>query len=213
MIKPAFLAALMPRVRLPPLAALRGRAAAIPTVGLPPPAGPTEAKHRPAPRAAAAHRAPPRGAGAHASPPRYRGGGRRRTGETDRPAGARGGARPGGRGSRAHGQRIPCRPGAYAPPVTTRLVTARISRSWGNMGRSWRRSRGWPAPWPRGRRGEGASVTPRSRRRAVGPSSYQPSTARPSTPVSTSPTIGLSRRWASTPSSTCRAPSCATVRP
>ena len=42
MIKPAFLAALMPGVRVPPLAALRGRAAAIPTVGLPPVAGPTD---------------------------------------------------------------------------------------------------------------------------------------------------------------------------
>ena len=65
----------------------------------------------------------------------------------------------------------------------------------------------------RGGRGEGASVTPRRRHRAVGPASYQPSAARPSTPVSTSPRRDRSRRWASTPSSTCRAPSCATVRP
>ena len=43
-----------------PLEALRGLAAERPTVGLPPPAGPTDGEHRPA----AAQRAPPRGAGA-----------------------------------------------------------------------------------------------------------------------------------------------------
>ena len=41
---------------------------------------------------------------------------------------------------------------------------------------------------------------------------YQPSVARPSTPVSTPPRIGRSRRWASTPSSRCRCsrPTCPT---
>ena len=104
-IKPAFRAALMPRVRLPPLTALRGRAAARPTVGLPPVAGPAEGEHRPAPRPAAPHRAPQPGSGAHTGPRhrRRRGG----TGETDRPAGADGGARPGGRRSRVHGSRRP----------------------------------------------------------------------------------------------------------
>ena len=52
-----------------PLTALRGRAAALPTVGLPPPAGPTEVEHRHAPRPAAPHPAPPLGSGSHAWPP------------------------------------------------------------------------------------------------------------------------------------------------
>ena len=108
MIKPAFLAALMPGVRVPPLAALRGRAAAIPTVGLPPVAGPTEEEHRPAPRPAAPHRAPRHGSGHRAGTPRRLRRVRRRrgvTGETDRPAWADGGARPGVRRSRTHGSR------------------------------------------------------------------------------------------------------------
>ena len=94
-IEPAFQAALM----------RGGRAADRPTVGLPPPAGPTEGEHRPAPHPAAAHRAPPLGSGAHAGPRhrRRRGG----TGETDRPAGEDGGARPGGLRSRVHGPRRP----------------------------------------------------------------------------------------------------------
>ena len=107
-IKPAFLAALMPGVRLPPLVPLRGRAAVIPTVGLPPVAGPTEREHRPAPRPAAPHRAPRHGSGHRpGTPPRLRRVRRRRgvTGETDRPAGADGGARPGVRRSRTHGSR------------------------------------------------------------------------------------------------------------
>ena len=54
---------------------------------------------------------------------------------------------------------------------------------------------------------------PPSHATAAGTSSYQPSAARPRTPVSTPPCFGLSRRWASTPSSTCMAPLCATVRP
>ncbi len=51
-IEPAFRAALMLGGRPPPLEALRGLAADRPTVGLPPPAGPTDVEHRPAPRAA-----------------------------------------------------------------------------------------------------------------------------------------------------------------
>ena len=53
----------MPGVRVPPLVPLRGRAAAIPTVGLPPVARPTEGEHRLAPRPAAPHRAPQPGCG------------------------------------------------------------------------------------------------------------------------------------------------------
>ena len=107
-IEPAFRAALMLGGRPPPLEALRGLAADRPTVGLPPPAGPTDGEHRPAPRPAAAHRAPPRGSGAHAGPPRRRRRVRRRrdgTGEIDRPAWEDGGASPGGLRSRAHGAR------------------------------------------------------------------------------------------------------------
>ena len=107
-IEPAFRAALMPRVRALPLAPLRGRAAGLPTVGLPPPAGPTEGEHRRAPRPAAPHRAPPLGSGAHAGPPQRlrRVRGRRGvTGETDRPAGEDGGASFGGLRSRAHESR------------------------------------------------------------------------------------------------------------
>ena len=109
-IEPAFQAALMRGGRAPSLVPLRGRAADRPTVGLPPPAGPTEGEHRPAPRPAAAHRAPPLGSGAHAGPRHRRRRGRRRrggTGETDRPAGEDGGARPGGLRSRGHGSRRP----------------------------------------------------------------------------------------------------------
>ncbi len=107
-IEPAFQAPLMPRGRAPPLVPLRGRAATIPTVGLPPVAGPTEVEHRPAPRPAAAQRQPQRGFGDHArSPPRLR---RMRgrpgvTWETDRTAWEDGRARPGGLRSRAHGSR------------------------------------------------------------------------------------------------------------
>ena len=107
-IKPAFQAALMPRVRLPPLVPLRGRAAARPTVGLPAVAGPTDGKHRPAPRPAAPHRAPRHGSGHRPCTPRRLRRVRRRrgvTGETDRPAWADGGARPGERRSRTHGSR------------------------------------------------------------------------------------------------------------
>ena len=57
-IEPAFRAALMPRVRLPPLAALRRRAAGHPTVALPPVAGRADVEHRLASRAAAPHRSP-----------------------------------------------------------------------------------------------------------------------------------------------------------
>ena len=107
-IEPAFQAALMPRVRLPPLVPLRGRAAVIPTVRLPPVAGPTDGEHRPAPRPAAPHRAPRHGSGHRPGTPRRLRRVRRRrgvTGETDRPAWADGGARPGGRRSRTHGSR------------------------------------------------------------------------------------------------------------
>ena len=107
-IEPAFRAALMPRVRALPLAPLRGRAAGLPTVGLPPVARPTEGEHRRAPRPAAPHRAPPLGSGAHAGPPQRlrRVRGRRGvTGETDRPVGEDGGASSGGLRSRAHGSR------------------------------------------------------------------------------------------------------------
>ena len=107
-IKPAFLAALMPGVRVPPLLPLRGRATAISTVDLPPPAGPTDGEHRLAPRPAAPHRAPPLGSGAHAGPSQRlrRVRGRRAVrGETDRAAGEDGGARPGGLRSRAHESR------------------------------------------------------------------------------------------------------------
>ena len=104
-IKPAFLAALMPGVRVPPVLPLRGRATVVPTVGLPPVAGPTEEEHRPAPRPAAPHRAPQRGSGHRPCPPRRRRRVRRRrgvTGETDPAAWEEGGARPGVRRSRAH---------------------------------------------------------------------------------------------------------------
>ena len=57
-IEPAFRAALMPRVRPPPLAALRRRAAGHPTVALPPVAGRADVEHLLAPRAAAPDRSP-----------------------------------------------------------------------------------------------------------------------------------------------------------
>ena len=107
-IEPAFQAALMPRVRAPPLLPLRGRAAAIPTVGLPPVAGPTDVEHRPAPRPSAPHRSPHHGSGHRPCTPRRLRMVRRRrgaTGETDRTAGEDAGARPGGRRSRTHGSR------------------------------------------------------------------------------------------------------------
>ena len=95
----------MPDVRAAPVVPLRGRATVIPTVGLPPVAGPTEVKHRRARRPAAAHRAPRQGSGHRPCPPRRRRRVRRRrgvTGETDPAAWEEGGARPGVRRSRAH---------------------------------------------------------------------------------------------------------------
>ena len=95
---------LMPGVRVPPLVPLRGRAAAIPTVGLPAVAGSTDVERGAAARPAAPHRAPQRGSGAHAcSPPRLRR--VRRRWETGRTAWEDGGASPGGLRSRAHGSR------------------------------------------------------------------------------------------------------------
>ena len=141
-IEPAFRAALMLGGRPPPLEALRGRAADRPTVGLPPPAGPTEEEHRPAPRPAAAQRAPPLGAGAHAGPPRRRRRGRTRrggTGETDRPAWEDGDARPGGLRSRVHGSRRP-RGRASATPWGPACVGVKISaRGGGASGHGGRR--------------------------------------------------------------------------
>ena len=55
-IELAFRAPLMPRGRVPPLLPLRGRAAALPTVGLPAVAGPTDEEHRPAPCRPQRHR-------------------------------------------------------------------------------------------------------------------------------------------------------------
>ncbi len=117
----------MPRVRLPPLTALRGRATVIPTVGLPPVAGPTDGEHRAAPRPAAPHRAPRHGSGHRPCTPRRLRRVRRRrgvTGETDRPAWAYGGARPGVQRSRAH---TTPDAGAIARPRPAR--PSRVSRS------------------------------------------------------------------------------------
>ena len=179
-IEPAFRAALVPRVCVPPVLPLRRRAAARSTVRLPPVAGPTDGEHRPAPRPAAAHRAPPLGPGAHAAPPRRRRRVRRRrggTGETDRPAWEDGGARPGGLRSRVHGFRRPRdrtrarRSGGIAVGVT---IWARAGGASGHGARrgvcAWRRR-------------------------------YQPTEARPSTPLPVPPINGLSRRCASTPNS------------
>ena len=117
-IKPAFRAALMPRVRVPPLTALRGRAAALPTVGLPPPAGPAEVEHRPAPHHAAAQLSPHHGSGHRPGTPRRLRGVRRRRGvmwETGRPVWEDSGARPCVRRSRARGAR-PRRDRTHASP-------------------------------------------------------------------------------------------------
>ena len=135
---------------------------------------------RPAPRPAAPHRAPPLGPGAHAAPPRRRRRVRRRrggTGETGRPAWADGGARPGGLRSRVHGFRRPRdrtrarRSGGIAVGVTI------WARAGGASGHGARRG---VCAW---------------RRR------YQPTEARPSTPLPVPPINGLSRRCASTPNS------------
>ena len=194
-IEPAFRAALMLGGRPPPLVPLRGLAAARPTVGLPPPAGPTEVEHRPAPRPAAAQRAPPRGSGSHAWPPlprrrrrvrRRRGG----TGETDRQAWEDGGARPGGRRSRAHGaSRL--RDRQRSKPSRRARVGVKISA------RVIVRAR---QPVMR--------VGPRAARRR-----YQRIVARASAPLSVPSSIGLSRRWASTPSSRFRRSRSSTPRP
>ena len=137
-IEPAFQAALMPRVRAPPLVPLRGRAAVIPTVGLPPVAGPTDVEHRPAPRPAAPHRAPRHGSGHRPCTPRRRRMVRRRRGvtwETDPAAWEDGGARPGGRRSAAHGSRrlrdrTPSRPSGLARVCMNRTEYLG-ARSWG----------------------------------------------------------------------------------
>ena len=159
----------MPGVRVPPLVPLRGRAAAIPTVGLPPVARPTEGEHRLAPRPVAPHRAPQPGFGAHAWPPRPR---RRRrvrrrrgvTGETDRPAWEAGGARPGGLRSRTHGSRRRrdrtrsrtlgargrgVRPRRPAPPVTRRRSAARRHAARAAAARGPRRRGSVERPSPR----------------------------------------------------------------
>ena len=94
--------------RASPLAALRPRAAGIPTVGLPAVAGPAEVEHRLAPRPAAAQRSPHHGSGHRPGTPRRLRGVRRRRGvlwETGRTVGEDGGASPGGRRSRARGSR------------------------------------------------------------------------------------------------------------
>ena len=113
-IEPAFQAALMLGGRPPPLEALRDRTAAIPTVGLPTPAGPTEAKHRPAPRPAAPHRAPRHGSGhrpLHAAP----------AAPCEEATGQDGGDRPtGGRGRR--------RASRWAAITRTRIPTPSRSR-------------------------------------------------------------------------------------
>ena len=120
MIEPAFQAALVPRVRPPPLTALHGRAAGHPTVALPPVAGPTDVEHRRAPRPAAPQRAPHRGAGcSHPTAPRRRRLVRGRGGatwENDPAAGEAG---------RAHDLE-PRGQGAYlcAPPRTSRCARA-----------------------------------------------------------------------------------------
>ena len=133
----------MPGVRVPPLVPLRGRAAAIPTVGLPPVAGPTEGEHRLAPRPAAPHRAPQPGFGAHAWPPlpRRRRRVRRRRGvtwETDRPAWEAGGASPGGLRSRAHGARRRRERTRSRDPSGTR--SCRCENGSGARPRSWRQA-------------------------------------------------------------------------
>ena len=206
MIKPAFLAALMPGVRLPPLTALRGRAAVIPTVGLPPVAGPTEGEHRPAPRAAAPHRAPRHGSGHRPGTPRRLRRVRRRrgvTGETDRPAWADGGARPGVRRSRTHGSR-PLRDRTPSRTLGTRSCRC---ENLGARGRGVRPRR--PAPTVPGR----ALVRARPRCVRAWRRRYQRSVARPRNPLSVPSSIGLSRRWASTPSSRFRRSRSSTPRP
>ena len=137
-IEPAFRAALMPRVRALPLAPLRGRAAGLPTVGLPPPAGPTDGEHRRAPRPAAPHRAPQPGSGAHAGPPRRRRRVRRRW-ETRRTAGGDGGANPCGLRSRAQGSRR-CRDRTRSRPTgRARVGVKSAARAGGASGHGGRR--------------------------------------------------------------------------
>ena len=137
-IEPAFRAALMPRIRALPLAPLRGRAAGLPTVGLPPVARPTEGEHRRAPRPAAPHRAPQPGSGAHACPPRRRRRVRRRW-ETRRTAWGDGGANPGGLRSRAHGSRR-CRDRTRSRPTgRARVGVKRAARAGVASGHGGRR--------------------------------------------------------------------------
>ena len=130
-IEPAFQAALMRGGRAPSLVPLRGRAAARPTVGLPPVAGPAEGEHRPAPRPAAPHRAPQPGSGAHAGA-RHR---RRRGGTGER--------RPTARRERT-AARVPvgC-DHAYTDPGVLAIARARDHRDERlSVGKS-RRARAW----------------------------------------------------------------------
>ena len=206
MIKPAFLAALMPGVRVPPVVPLRGRAAVIPTVGLPPVAGPTEGEHRPAPRPAAPHRAPRHGSGHRPGTPRRLRRVRRRrgvTGETDRPAWADGGARPGVRRSRTHGSRrrrdrTPSRASGRARVGVKISARAGVASGHGARRRRCLGVHSFAL-------GRGACVPGRRR--------YQRIVARPRNPLSVPSSIGLSRRWASTPSSRFRRSRSSTPRP
>ena len=216
-IKPAFQAALMPRVCLSPLVPLRGRAAARPTVRLPPVAGPTDGEHRPAPRPAAPHRAPRHGSGHRPCTPRRLRSVRRRRGvtwETDRPAWEDGGARPGVRRSRTHGSRRlrdrrPSRPSGLARvcvKISARAIVAsghsdRRRRCLGV--RSFARARTGPARVTRSCGSPMRRAPARARPRGVCAwrRRYQPTEARPSTPLSVPPINGLSRRCASTPNS------------
>ena len=142
--------------RAPPLVPLRGRAAARPTVGLPPPAGPADCEHRPASRPAAPHRAPQPGAGSHAWPPllrRRRRGGRGRTeargpGGDDHartagasrtvpaltaPASARAAAAPPCPNCLGHGQEWQVSgPLVVTPPHAAHGPDGRVPRGWGD---------------------------------------------------------------------------------
>ena len=63
MIEPAFQTLLVSPVGVPPVLPLRGLAAAVSAVGLPPVAGPADVEHRAASRAAAHQPSPRHGAG------------------------------------------------------------------------------------------------------------------------------------------------------
>ena len=128
----------MPRVGGPPLVPLRGRAAVIPAVSLPPVAGPADGEHRATP--AAPERAPPYGAG-HRPLPGCRGrlvrgcwwnGGRAAISERAT--------------ARVQGARTACAAPRRSGPKTGDLWDGRVSRS-----RS--RSRTFQCPGPADRTG------------------------------------------------------------